>query len=267
MKKKKLLTENTNYTSKDLLYINNTYITEYDIKSAGFSIIKEYKLLDEKEIKYIETLEKQAQKIYIGRLMLKVENLSQTIDDKLKELRNEFYIQNKLEDEDILTIKRDAIFIIRKKVDILKFGKYLEFIPKNIFTSYVNLNGNEFYYSSFTDELVFKKLTSRDRIEIGISKISLKDDTILRDIKKILKISENLSRDQIFNYLKKYREDYLSKKLPLDTYRNIFSGCYDILLDNEEYYSIEMLDEDFNEEIDISQNYMNFILPLIQNIV
>ena len=45
MEKSILIAEKTNYLNKDIQYLKNIQISEYDIKSAGFSVIKFQKLL------------------------------------------------------------------------------------------------------------------------------------------------------------------------------------------------------------------------------
>ena len=52
------IAKNTLYLNKNLSYIKNVSIVEYDIKSAGFSVIKEKKLLPEKVITKLEGMKK-----------------------------------------------------------------------------------------------------------------------------------------------------------------------------------------------------------------
>ena len=65
------------FINENIPYIFNREITEYDMSDAGFSLIQEFKLLPEKEIKELQKLGKQQRKVKIG--------LIQREDDKLKE--------------------------------------------------------------------------------------------------------------------------------------------------------------------------------------
>ena len=42
------------YINPNIFYLFNKEIIEYDMKEAGFSLIQEYKLLDEKEIEKLK---------------------------------------------------------------------------------------------------------------------------------------------------------------------------------------------------------------------
>ena len=59
------LYEKHNYLNKNIRLIVNEKLTEYDIKDAGFNIIKRDKLLDYKMIKKLELMNKQDRNIYI----------------------------------------------------------------------------------------------------------------------------------------------------------------------------------------------------------
>jgi uncharacterized protein Smg (DUF494 family) len=56
------------YLDKDTLYLISTNIIEYDISSAGYSISRYYKLLDDKTLSWLETLPKKERHIQIGLL-------------------------------------------------------------------------------------------------------------------------------------------------------------------------------------------------------
>ena len=61
-----MLYEKHNYLNKDIEYLISREIIEYDIKSAGFNLIKQYKLLDDAKILHLESLSKKQRQITIG---------------------------------------------------------------------------------------------------------------------------------------------------------------------------------------------------------
>jgi len=244
-----------NYLNKNIKYVK-TIIREYDMKNAGLSIIKKMKLLDDETIKYLESINKQARNIYVGKLMQNDTDLSINLLSGFKEARQLFFTNNNIEDENILSIKKDAIFTLNKLATNLKFDGY-EFVMKNIYSSYIYLNKLEFYYNSKENKLDIK----------GINKdiISTHQDYFLKDIKLILKNMETPKNN--LSFINNYRNKYLNKSLPIECYRefnknNLYKLIYDI--DNR---TVNLESCESFESLDISYNYINYILPIINVII
>ena len=246
-------------------YIKNTRITEYDIKTAGFNIIREYKLIDEETIKMLEKLEKQERTIEIGKLMKQNPQLNIELTKKFAEVRKKFVIKNNIQEEDILAVKKDAIFIISKSLVHLKLGEYLEFVPKNIYTSYLYINGMEFYFSSYTKKLDIKNFKRDFNAESIIMKasgeeINLDFNThpLILDMKRLIALSEKITQKELFNSLKRYRKKYLNKELPIETYRELKSGYFTFTNSD---MAIKFATDELLSDIDISRNYIDFLMP------
>ena len=126
--------------------IFNHTIVEYDLKSANISLAKEFELLEEDEIKRIESLPKQERVIAIG--MIERENKAYIEKEKMAFMsaRKLFFDANQIKDEEIHAIRKDAIFVLRY-VKEEKIGKHLNFRMKNEYTSYMNLSPLHIYYS------------------------------------------------------------------------------------------------------------------------
>ena len=126
----KSLYEKTLYLNKDIDYLFNCEIREYDMQEAGFNLCKEFKLLPDKTIQYLNTLDKNQRHIQIG-----VYQKNKEFANKLKEAfilaRKRFFEANELDDTDILAIKKDAIFVIKKNCINQKLSEFINFRPKN----------------------------------------------------------------------------------------------------------------------------------------
>jgi hypothetical protein len=249
----KLLAEKTNYLNKDILYLKNTTITEYDIKSAGFTVIKYKKLLPEEEIFELEKIDKEERNIRIGKRILQYPRIGEEIINTLAEVRKDFVVLNQIYENDILSIKKDAIFLIRKNPTVLKIGMF-EFRAKKSYTSYCYLNKKEFYYSSLEDSLELKGFTEENR--------NKQNDYLLKDIKKIMTMSEKLINEQLFVFLKQYRSKYLNRQLDIETYRDIETGKFSV-----DDYFMEDISKELLQSADISQNYINYLLPLFNAVI
>ena len=257
------IAKSTLYLNKNLSYIKNVSIVEYDIKSAGFSVIKEKKLLPEKVIKKLEGMNKEDRNILIGKYQKNIPTLSKEIVDTLSEVRQAFVQYNDIKPEEILSIKKDAIFLINKKPTYLKFGENFVFRPKDSFTSYIYLNDLEVFYSSIDKKLVVKNFKSMRNavIEYGESAEDFdpNKEPLFLDIKRFLALSEKSNKDVLFEALKNYRSLYLNRELPKETYRDVETSWYFYRGKQFKYCTDEMF-----SEIDISSNYINYLRPLFE---
>jgi hypothetical protein len=249
----KFIAEKTNYLNKDISYLRNTVITEYDIKSAGFTVIKAKKLLPSEEILELENIDKMERNIRIGKRIIQYPRISEEIINTLADVRKSFVLSNNIQEDDILAIKKDALFLIKSKPVNLIINEF-EFRKKESYTSYILLNKKEFYYSSFTDTMDIKGLGEEVR--------NLQGKYLIADIKRFLGLGEKVTDAQMLTLLKSYRSKYLNRQLPVETYRDMDSGKFSM-----GDYQLDNISEDMLSSVDISQNYINYILPLIQNLI
>lgn len=137
------------WLNPNIEYLFDNNIIEYDIQDAGFSLIKQFKLLPEEKIQELIKLGKGMERhITIGKIQGQDKQFSDAFMSKFAELRHIFISMNKLTDDNIIAVKKDAIFTIGE-CSKLKFGS-IQFIPKNIYTSYIrfpDINNMELYYS------------------------------------------------------------------------------------------------------------------------
>lgn len=244
--------EQTNYLNDSYRYLKNVTITEYDIRSAGFSVLTYRKLLPADELEKLSKLDKHTRTVKEGLLQREHPKIAEEIVNTLSKVRQAFVLLNKIPDESILSIKKDAMFLINQTPQTLVIKDVFEWRKKGVYTSYLQLPGKkEFYYNGREDKLDVK----------GLSKevVEKQNNFLLKDIKNFLRSGERVNQEMIFSLLKSYREKYLKRQLPLEVYRELDSGYFRV-----GDYQMESIDEDMKNEIDISQNYMNYILPLIQ---
>lgn len=244
------LAKRTNYLNKDIQYLKNVNISEWDIHSAGLSVLKFRKLLPDKTLDEWEKMDKHTRTVKEGLLQKNNPEISNIILDTLSNARQAFVYLNGIKSEQILSIKKDALFLINKVPNISTI-KTFEFRKKHTYTSYLYINGKEFYYSSLTEGLDVKGLSEEAK--------DLQKNYFLKDISRILRMSEQVSQESLFAYLKKYRRQYLNRELNIETYRNLNdNGLYRI-----NNYTLRNISQDMLPYVDISQNYIDFILPLI----
>lgn len=142
--------QKTVWLNPNIDYIFNTEIIEYDMRDAGFNLIKQFKLLPEEKIKELEKLGKGFERHkQVGILQGKDPVFSKALLSKFADMRTIFVNMNNITDDNIISVRKDAIFLIGE-VQKTKFGQ-LEFAKKNVYTSYIRfplIQDMEIYYSN-----------------------------------------------------------------------------------------------------------------------
>ena len=125
----------------------NKTIVEYDLKSANTSLARQFRLLPEEKIKEIESMPKQDRVVAIGMYKRDHPEYSEKEKAAFAAARKLFMVKNGLDETDIHSVKRDAIFCLRY-VKHERVADNLLFRPKNFYTSYIHLKPFEIYYSA-----------------------------------------------------------------------------------------------------------------------
>lgn len=224
------------WLNPDIEYIFGDEIIEYDIRDAGFNLIRQYKLLPEEKIKELLYMEKMERHITIGKIQGADKDFSDVLMNKFAEIRSIFINTNKIRDNDIISVKKDALFIIGEQ-QRTKFGM-VEFRDKNRYSSYIrfpNIRDLEIYYGE--DNFDIKGM--------GDSAISRHRLYMIEFLRNIISMLEN-NDIRIKRYLKKFIDNYKFHNL------------------DEEYYL------EFNSkstDINYLFNYQNIILPITQIVI
>lgn len=232
----------------------NSSITEFDIKSANTSLMRFYNLLPVKDIEKLEKLPKEKREIAVGLLCQKDKDLSKRLNSAFDDIVNLFIKENNLDDLEILSIKKDAVFVINRKNIVSDFGP-VHFIPKNKYTDFIQIGNFEFYLN---DKVIHVK---------GLQKQAQKHEGgILYLIRDIVDVCNKtlMNRSVINTYLADLALSYKLKELDYDMYREFNqNSMFAVFMDGEKYY-FDTIDDTYLGELDIHYNYVNIILPLIR---
>lgn len=222
------------WLNPNIEYLFNEEIIEYDMRDAGFSLIKQFKLLPPDKIRELEQLPKGEERhIAVGKLQGADKNFSKALSDKFAEIRTIFINSNSLTDDRLVSVKKDAIFTIGQ-CDHLKFG-VIHFIPKHTYSSYVrfpNIQNLEIYY-------VPGKIDIKGMGEIAINRHRL---YMIQFLIKIIGMIEGKQRGSK-RMVMKFIDDYKAQVL-------------------DEGYYLEF--NNMSREMNPSFNYQNLIIPLVQ---
>ena len=241
----------------------NASIIEWDIKRAGLNIIREFHLLPDDKIKELEKLPKSECDIKIGKMQIKDREFSKSLEQKFTDVMKEFMEVNNIdEDFDVLSIKKDACFIINKKVHVSEFGKYIKFVPKNTYHAYVYVKPYEMYFKR-DGEIDIKGLVGDKTTRNNL--IELHKDGILNFIEYVIQLAEttNMDSNKMNTFLHEFVDMYKKRELDFDYYRefNVESRFRYQVAGSE--IMADYIDESMLEKTNIEYNYKTIVLPLI----
>ena len=129
------LSSKHNYLNKDIKYIKNGLIQEYDMKNGGISILYHKNILSQDDYDYLmNDLNKQERNITIGKWLKDNSDITPELMNGFKEARELFFEMNNIKDSEVLSIKKDAIFLIGKSIDIEQVNEDYLFRKKNEYT-------------------------------------------------------------------------------------------------------------------------------------
>lgn len=253
------LYKRTLWMNKNIDFIFGANIVEYDMKSAGLSLIKEFKLLPSDEITMLDKMDKKARNIKIG-LYQKNKDFAKKLLECFVEARKRFLLGNNLTEDKIISIKKDAIFTIDTRCEVLQYG-FIVYDSKNRYTSYVKMNKLEFYINTLTNVIDIKGLGQGDELA---NIHELHDNFILDFIMKFSRMRENnVDKKAMVTFLSRFVGKYRNKELDIGYYRELSRENTYKIYDSEMEEFINVSDTNIVEDVDISYNYFNYILPLV----
>ena len=232
----------------------NHRIVEYDMKSANTSIAREFGLLPEKRIKELENLPKKDREIAVGLILRDNPGYSEKQKLGFIAARKLFFTQNEILDEEVVAIKRDAIFVMRY-VDNEQVTDNIDFRMKNVYSSFINLGKNiEIYYNQ--EGLDIKGIDDEIYQERHSEYFGMFLYSLIRRV-------ESSGRNSYLTYLRMMFDMYKHRQLDSGYYREFNAKSQFHYLDGS--YANEEYIEDLNA-VDISCN-LNIILKLMTMLV
>ena len=237
------------WTNPGITSIFGGEIIEYDIESAGYNLIIKYKLLPEEDIKSLTGLKKDKLVVKIGNMQRKNPEFAKRLAEAFVEIRRLFFESNGIATVDVVSIKKDAIFLNRN-VSCLNFDNVV-FRPKHIYTSYLRLDKIEIYYNK--ERIDYKNL--------GKYNEKFYKDSIEMVLKGIFHRMETKTKEDAIRYLRRYMDKYKKRELDISFYCPFRpNGIYELLTDDPTAYP--MLSQDRIDEVNIYYNWVNVFSKL-----
>lgn len=229
---------NKSFYTKPVLYMLNE-IYEYDMSKANISILLSYGCIDQQEYDRLLSLNKKDRQISVGK-MSKNKDIIKVLIKGFEESREKFILSNNINDDEILSIKKDALFILKRACN-LDFDE-IHFALKNYYQIYIYCKGLEIYYGEDRDDYII------DIKGINDEKLSMHQNGYLNVLSRILSMIIHGNIPDAVSEWVSFMNLYKDRKLPIQYYRefNAMSGykllngyiipdCNDISLINPSY--------------------------------
>lgn len=212
-------------------------------------------------------MDKKDADIKIGKMQIRDKELSRKLEQAFTDIMNLFLDKNQIDrDLDIISIKKDACFVINKHITHQEFPPFIKFISKNEYHAFLYIKPYEFYFKK-NGTLDIKNLSSDKSTRETI--LDLHKDGILNFILYVVDLAERtrMNLTEISKFLHEFILLYKRKELEFDYYRefSIESKFRYQLMGSE--IMADRIDERMLEKINIEYNYKNIILPLVKLLI
>jgi hypothetical protein len=233
----------------------STIVAEYDIESAHTTaccFIYGKEMYDS-----LMSMDKQSRNARIGKMMAGDPSLHEKIAALLLKWFNLFCEENNIKESNFISSTRDSILLVNKKPIRTVFENGLvKFRNKEgEFTSYIRLQNRY--------EVLYDNISGALRIK-GVPQQYLENNVFTRLFKQLLSIveqSKSVTVSEGLKKLSKIRNKYIYSNTK-EIYRSLLDGNKFIyLIEGERILSDVVLE---NENLIKHDNYINFVLPLIQ---
>lgn len=241
------------YTNKSDPYIYNEYITEWDIKSANVSLMEYYNLSDNDTISRLKGMKKSKREVAVGLLGRDNHDFMIKLEKAFDDIIDLFIKSNNLEPEDILSVKKDSVFVRNHHIINNVFGP-VEFVNKNTYTGVLLLPKYEFYYNPLKVDVK----------GINDNILFLHDKGILSFIRNIMECGKYL---EVCIYLHDFIEYYKKRELDLEYYREFTTDSSFKVNIGDNILYLSNIDETMIQNVDISYNFYNIILQALKVII
>lgn len=245
------LYELLNYISP-VKYLSSVIITEYDISKANVNALYQAGVIGSDRYQFLCALPKHDREWEVGKMIEydRYNKVYNTISSGIIEAKKNLFIQNDLEDNEIVRIANDAVFVMRAMLlQHTDFGM-MKFIPKGRYTTFVNLGNIVILFSSAMDDL------NIDVIGIGDEELKYHSNFMLEFIANLLLLVETNTIDAVISFFSKFYSLYVDRKLSIRYYRELnSSSMYTIKQTPKKMsYQISFLEENDKDKVDISYN-------------
>jgi hypothetical protein len=208
----------TNYTTP-LRYVQSS-IYEYDIRKANISILLKYGAISKETYNEFLVMDKKERQIKIGLMQRENPKLKQVLETGFEEARKLLIESNSIELDEIISIKKDALFITRP-LHQTSFSP-IEFVLKNRYDIFLKTECPklEFFFGVDNEESILDVKGVKDEA------LPIHYDTWVTFLCNLFGYLLNNDIDSAIKYLSSISKSYINRLLPVEWYREFNSQSH-----------------------------------------
>lgn len=244
----------------NLVYgLGNRVIREYDMRSAGLSVIREYGLLSKSDIRRLEDMEKEERNIIVGKIRALDADWSKLLTSKIRSTMAEFMRLNGVEDNTLVSINNDAVTVIedRVKKPVLEMGS-IKFRCDGEFSALAVVNRIQIFLNKGGKDLTIRGIGEhgREYSSVGVGKKLL-------EWLRLLEVGTDPL--DILKKVQKFRTELIEHTAPQDMYRSLRTGLM-TLTGTPSRFSRVRLDLPFDDPdwevlLDPTETLVDIVIP------
>lgn len=246
------LYEKTNYLL-NIPYLSSIYITEYDLSKANISSLKYMGYLSDNDYNWLYNVDKMTREIYIGNLERSNNEVSKIKKQGILEARKQLFFENNLQDNEILSIKNDAVFIIGDRPIKNKF-EHFTFNKKNVYTFFMTTTSRlEIYY-------MYDKISNLEVIDVkGINDkvLSKHENYMITFLCEIFYMIQNNTIEDVLSYYNDFYEKFINLELDPGYYREFNPASVYRIDSNRQSFGFEYIDSSYLKRNDSGISLIN----------
>lgn len=233
----------------------DTQIRVYDITKANISVLREAEVISQDEYVHLFNADKLEREVYIGKLQGSRPEVSKILADGIINAKRIFIESNNIDNNDILEINNDAVYLIgNKPVPIQQVTPFIYFKLAEQYTSFYKVRDIRYYY--------YANIVTRTEYlnPKGLGKARALHEAYMLDFLKVLFYTAQFQGTQeALRLLSSFYEQYTNKNLNIAYYRNLNPASrYNIkVFDKYASYqtdivtpqNLKLIDTSYNEKI------------------
>ena len=245
----------------EFLYgISPNLIREYDMSSAGLSVIKDRKLLPDEDIKRLSAMPKYERNVVVGKIRAIDKEFSKNLTRGIRESVKTFLFENGYEDENLLAINNDSVTVLEHRLNNpkLDFGE-VHFRRAEEFVGYLRLNRFTIFANRDLRSLKIKGVgeTARRAFQDGLGKVFLS---------WFRRLERGTTSLELLPDLRDLKREIVELRAPTAYYISLKTGFIPMNLKLKsagvvQHFYADFPDE-FRDEIDLNPVLEETILPL-----
>lgn len=257
-----------NYVNDGLPFLVNCLITEYDIERGNTSVMRHFKLAREDVISQLESLPKKERNVKVGLMQREDKMFAKSLEAGFDTAVKKLVVQNNLDmDIDVLCVRRDAVFVVNKSIQQPRVGDSILFRPKHEYHAALQIGPKmHFFFESGKPVRVDHFIQETKDSDGILDKLRPGMFDFLEEFVQICE-STNMNRRRVYEWMANFCNAYKGRALDVEYYREFNREASFRFIDGDMTTLMDYVPDDMINALDISFNYVNIIIPLLQILI